>query len=195
MTESEPRAELLRALERYAARHPVEAGTAARFAAFVSSRADCFSRSCGVGHVTGSAFIHDPEGARALFVHHAKLDLWLQPGGHCEPGETALEAALREAEEETGLRCAPESAEIFDLDDHVFPARGPTPAHVHWDVRYLLRPESGELRGSAESRAVEWLAYDEAARRTPGESIRRPIAKLRKIAKLRETASEARDPS
>lgn len=52
-------------------------------------------------HVTGSAII---VGQRGVVLHrHKRLGLWLQPGGHIEPGETPWEAALREAQEETGL--------------------------------------------------------------------------------------------
>jgi len=183
---ADPRAALLADLERYAARHPAEAETAARFAGFVSAHGNCFSRACAAGHVTGSAFVADRSLSRVLFVHHAKLDLWLQPGGHCEAGETALEAALREAEEETGIRCVAASDAIFDLDAHEIPARGELAAHVHWDVRYLLVPaDSGavnEPRASEESHAAEWLTLDEALARNPRESIARPIAKLRGIA-------------
>src|SRR5580692_3455984 len=43
----------------------------------------------------------NPAGVAALHVKH---DLWLQVGGHADPGEAdPLEIALREAAEETGL--------------------------------------------------------------------------------------------
>ena len=42
---------------------------------------------------------------RVLLLFHAKLGLWLPPGGHIEHGELPDEAAVREVEEETGVRC------------------------------------------------------------------------------------------
>ena len=37
-----------------------------------------------------------------VFCRHKERDTWELPGGHIEPGETALEAAHRELYEETG---------------------------------------------------------------------------------------------
>ena len=42
---------------------------------------------------------------RVLLLFHAKLGLWLPPGGHVEVGELPDEAAVREVLEETGVRC------------------------------------------------------------------------------------------
>ena len=78
-------------LHDYARMHPDEARVADRIAAFIDGHPDAFSRSCLEGHVTGSAFIATRSRQKVLFVHHAKLLKWLQPGGHCEEGESALE--------------------------------------------------------------------------------------------------------
>ena len=41
--------------------------------------------------------------------------------------------------EESGLSIVPIQEEILDLDVHAIPARGPDPAHYHYDVRFLLQ--------------------------------------------------------
>jgi 8-oxo-dGTP pyrophosphatase MutT (NUDIX family) len=43
--------------------------------------------------------------ARVLLVHRPKYNDWSFPKGKLDPGETVEAAALREVEEETGLRC------------------------------------------------------------------------------------------
>ncbi len=43
-------------------------------------------------------------GDKVLLLHHAKLDKWLQPGGHCDGDPDVLRVALKEAEEESGLK-------------------------------------------------------------------------------------------
>ena len=39
-----------------------------------------------------------------LLVDHVAAGLWLPPGGHVEPGEHPADTALREAQEELGVR-------------------------------------------------------------------------------------------
>ena len=41
-------------------------------------------------------------GGRQLWCRHRDRQTWEIPGGHIEPGESALEAAARELQEETG---------------------------------------------------------------------------------------------
>lgn len=111
-------------------------------------------------HVTGSAVVL---GSAGVLLHlHKRLGIWVQPGGHLDPGETPWEAARREAGEETGLGFEP------------WPGGGPPLAHVdvhsggrghtHLDLRYVLhvagdptpRPPAGE------SQEVRWLAWPDA---------------------------------
>ena len=46
------------------------------------------------------------EGPEVLLVHRPRYDDWSLPKGKLEKGESFEEAALREIEEETGLRCS-----------------------------------------------------------------------------------------
>src|SRR3954465_2087342 len=81
--------------------------------------ADAFQRTHLPGHITGSSFIVSDDFKYTLLVHHAKLNRWLQPGGHAD-GDTNVEGvALREANEETGLKnISLLLPTIFDLDIH-----------------------------------------------------------------------------
>jgi 8-oxo-dGTP pyrophosphatase MutT (NUDIX family) len=117
-------------------------------------------------HVTGSAVVLGPDrvlGRGGVLLHrHRRLGLWLQPGGHLEPGETPWAAARRESEEETGLRFARWSSsqpELAHLDVHAG-GRG----HTHLDLRYILQVEGDPTpRPSAgESQDVRWFTWPDA---------------------------------
>jgi 8-oxo-dGTP pyrophosphatase MutT (NUDIX family) len=113
-------------------------------------------------HVTGSAIVTGPTGV--LLHLHKRLGLWLQPGGHLEPGEAPWEAAIRETAEETGLvlahRPGPGDRPVpvhIDVHDG---GRG----HTHLDVRYLLESPAATTPTPAagESKNVRWFGWDEA---------------------------------
>ena len=154
-----------RDLTDYAARHPEDAALAAEYRAFLASHADVFERRHAAGHFTGSAFVVSADGERVLLTHHAKLDRWLQPGGHADGDADLARVALREAEEETGVRGLQlASRAIFDLDRHPIPARKADPDHLHWDVRYVVRAGEDEaFVVSEESHALAWRAVREVA--------------------------------
>lgn len=169
---------LLSGIECYAVRHPDTAETARLFADFVRRRTDCFSRTCEEGHITASAWLLNPLATHVLLTHHRRLGQWFQLGGHLEPDDASvLDAALREAREESGLTSiAVLSAEIFDLDRHLIPARLGEPAHFHYDVRYLLQAKQHSApTASSESKAVEWVALPEVAQRNGSESVLRML--------------------
>jgi 8-oxo-dGTP pyrophosphatase MutT (NUDIX family) len=115
-------------------------------------------------HVTGSAVVLD-EHRRVLLHRHKRLGLWLQPGGHLEPGESPAQAAVRETLEETGIDAAhPEGGpRLVHVDVHEGP-RG----HVHLDLRYLLFAAAARPLQPApgESAEVAWADPDTARRRS-----------------------------
>ncbi|MEQ8303869.1 MAG: NUDIX hydrolase [Cyclobacteriaceae bacterium] len=114
------------------------------------------------GHLTGSAWVLNQNFTKVLMLHHAKLNKWLQPGGHADGEENLCNIALRELQEETGLRGAQLISEsIFDLDIHPIPQRGSMPGHDHYDVRFaFLASDEEHLIINHESNDMQWVALD-----------------------------------
>jgi 8-oxo-dGTP pyrophosphatase MutT (NUDIX family) len=126
---------------------------------FLEMLPEPFSRDQRGAHFTASALVVDERGERTALVHHRKLGIWVQPGGHLDPGERIEDAALREVREETGLDGRLER--LIHLDVHEIPERPDFPAHLHLDVRFLVVAD-GELAVSEESHEVRWCTFDEA---------------------------------
>jgi 8-oxo-dGTP pyrophosphatase MutT (NUDIX family) len=133
------------------------------------------------GHLTGSAWVVDKSKQYALLVHHAKLNRWLQPGGHADGDENIIAVARREAEEETGLKNLTLLEPLFDIDIHPIPETKDFPTHDHYDVRCLFMADKNEeILVSEESHAVEWISLQDAAIKSGGNSsIMRMIEKVK----------------
>jgi 8-oxo-dGTP pyrophosphatase MutT (NUDIX family) len=115
-----------------------------------------FSRESHIGHFTASAFLLNPKGTHALLLHHKKLGLWVQPGGHCDGEKDLLKVALQETREETGLEATAVSTQIFDLDIHWIPPQKAELGHFHFDVRFLLQAPSEKFQNNHESLDMCW---------------------------------------
>ncbi len=135
------------------------------------------------GHFTASAFVQSEDRTSLLLIHHGKLGIWVQPGGHVDAEDALVEsAAAREVAEETGLvglAAAPGPRPIFDVDVHSIPERKGEPAHEHFDVRFHFVAASTTLSVSAEVRDARWVPLERVAAFTSDESVLRAVRKLR----------------
>lgn len=105
-----------------------------------------------------------------LLVHRPKYDDWSFPKGKLDEGETWEQAALREVEEETGLRC--------ELGDEVgrthYPVlQGPK------EVRYYRMTCAGDARAQNEVDDLRWVPLDEAAALLSHQHDRDLLSRLR----------------
>jgi 8-oxo-dGTP pyrophosphatase MutT (NUDIX family) len=92
-----------------------------------------------------------------LLVHRPKYDDWSLPKGKLDPGETLEECAVREVEEETGLRCVLGR----EVETTSYTDRHDRPKVVqYWEMTV----SAGEFSPTDEVDEIRWLPVAEAAR-------------------------------
>jgi len=172
--------ELLRKLlEKHTPEHAEEIGFKHQILSFVEANADCFERSLASGHITASAWLLNATGDKALLMHHRKLDRWFQLGGHCDGDPDVLRAAVKEAQEESGIHhIEPVDGEIFDLDVHAIPENTKEKGHFHYDIRFLLQVKSDEIaQCNSEAKELRWISKNPETLPTTERSVLRMFEK------------------
>jgi 8-oxo-dGTP diphosphatase len=95
------------------------------------------------------------EGPEVAVVHRPRYDDWSLPKGKLDPDEEWAAAALREVEEETGLRC--------ELGPELAPARYRDRKGRDKLVRWwLMRPLEGDFTVNDEIDELRWLSPQQA---------------------------------
>ncbi len=129
---------------------------------------DYLLRSNETAHFTASAWIVNRSGNRVLLIYHNIYNSWTWTGGHADGEENLLRAALREAEEETGLKnLRPADDDIFSIE--IIPVNGHirrgryVSSHLHLNVTYLVQADENEtLRIKAdENSGAGWFRPEE----------------------------------
>ena len=102
----------------------------------------------------GGVVVRTIDGESAYLLVEAKNNpgMWVLPKGHIEPGETPEAAAVREVEEEAGVR----AAIVARAGESEFEFKGRTVRTVFFLMQY-----EGEARRT-EARGLAWRRYEDA---------------------------------
>jgi 8-oxo-dGTP pyrophosphatase MutT (NUDIX family) len=118
-----------------------------------------------------SAVVPDQAG-RILLIERTDNGLWTIPGGGMEVGETIAQTAVREVEEETGLRVTVDRlVGIYTNPRHVI-AYSDGEVRQQFSVCFACSITGGQLATSSESGQVGFFAPDDIEAMHVHESIR-----------------------
>lgn len=117
-----------------------------------------------VAELTAGAVVADAQSGRVLLIHQVREDRWCLPKGHLEAGESVLEAARREVQEETGLGDLDFAGEIGQVAYRFYdPARGVNVFKT--TVYFLALARSRTLRLEDGFDRAEWVTPAEGRSR------------------------------
>lgn len=128
-----------------------------------------FSRDNSMVHMTASAWVVNKARTKVLMVYHNIYDSWSWMGGHADGEEDLLSVALREVQEESGIRQVyPVTEDIYSLevltvDGHMKHGKYVS-SHLHLNVTYLLEASEEESLHMKpdENSGVAWFGLEEA---------------------------------
>ncbi len=127
------------------------------------------------------------DGDRVLLAQRGKSPdrgLWGFPGGHVEPGETALEAARRELFEETGVRARPVEY-LTNVDVIRHDAQGQVVVH-YLLAAVLCADPLGTPRADDDAQDAAWVPVDQV--RAGALPMSAQVAEVMELALLRSRA-------
>lgn len=132
---------------------------------------DVLTRTNEFGHFTASAWVVNKERTKVLMIYHNIYKSWAWTGGHSDGDSDLRNVAIREVQEETGIKNVKPikddndicSLEIICVNGHV--KRGKyVSSHVHLNITYLLEADENEelIIKEDENSGVKWIDIKEA---------------------------------
>ena len=141
------------------------------------------------GHITASALLLDESARHVVLTLHPRLGRWVQLGGHCEESdETIVDAALREAREESGIDDLRIDPVLLSAHTHPITCSLGVPTR-HLDLRFLVVAADGaEAVCGDESVDLRWWPVDAL----PPDAERDGIPRLIELVRRRRLSAENR---
>ncbi|MBN2794240.1 MAG: NUDIX hydrolase [Clostridia bacterium] len=155
---------------------------------------DIFHRHHLTAHMTASSWLVNQAYNKVLMIHHNIYNSWSWLGGHADGEEDLLQVAIKEAQEESGLKhIHPVSEDIFSVE--VLTVDGHekhnhyVPSHLHLNITYLLQADENQdlFINEHENSGVAWFTLEEAVKAST-----EPWFQKRIYSKLNEKLSKKR---
>ncbi len=125
---------------------------------------DVLTRNNKVAHMTSSAFVVNKKRDKVLMVHHNIYNAWSWTGGHADGDEDLLCVAMKELNEETGIRNFSSlsdsmvSLDIIPVYGHIKNGKYVSP-HLHFNAAFLFEADEHEelIVKADENSGVTWI--------------------------------------
>ena len=143
---------------------------------YINTFEDVLTRENRMCHFTASNWIVNKEKTKVLMIYHNIYKSWAWTGGHADGDSDLLHVALKEAEEETGIKNFKVLSDgiygiqILTVDSHI--KRGKfVPSHLHLDCCFLLEADENDVLRikKDENSGVECIDIAEAVKITNEE--------------------------
>jgi ADP-ribose pyrophosphatase YjhB (NUDIX family) len=104
------------------------------------------------------------DAGQILLIRRSDNDNWALPGGAIDLGESATQAAIREAKEETGIDCEITGlVGIYTDPKHIILYTSNGEARQEFSIVLTARPTGGDPTPSDESTEVRWVPSSEVS--------------------------------
>lgn len=144
-----------------------------------------------IGHLTSSSWVVNKEKTKALFAYHNIYQRWAWLGGHADGDFDLLNVAIKEAQEEAGIKKVtpilniPIDLSIQPVTAHIKKGKY-IPSHLHFNVTYLLEADENEEISCRpeENSGVEWIKVEELIERANEKTVKSTYQRLLKKVEL-----------
>lgn len=131
-----------------------------------------YYRECLASHMSASAWVVNKKHDKVLMCYHNIFKDWSWLGGHADGEKDLLKVALKEVEEESGLKnVRPVLPEPIDVNICVVGChtkRGKVVCrHLHINPTYLLEADENEALKvkTDENSGLKWFTFDEVSQK------------------------------
>ena len=160
---------LYKVIQNYKPKNLQEERDREQMLAFMREHDDYLVRDNLTAHFTASMWTVNKERTKCLMVYHNLYDSWSWVGGHADGMEDLCAVAMKELQEETGVKHAklvsPEilSLEILTVSGHMRKGKW-VPGHLHFNLTFLAEASEAEMLvvQESENSAVKWWSFEDA---------------------------------